>query len=450
MRTQYLKPKDQGKPTVAVENQKVAVTNRPVLIGRPVLSLEEEIVALQEAGNIQAEVASGLEEATRVEDVSDNLLSMADQVQDIEALTPEQAALIDTAAEMGVAGTDTDPDAVIPSMESYIGGSLALAVEGWRETAANIWQNIRAFVEKLWQQIREFWHRVFSVFPRQLARVKALRDVIAAKKKDGNKEPKANQISMAVGVTALSYPGYLVKSSKDIQHGLADLKKLGDWTLGQYTQAVKRQGDIVAEELKAFKPSEASKTLQNAAKKLVGANFRDVPKAPSNGYMGCFELQVRRIADKKAAADEHMSDARLLNALRHTFVQIIRSDTRSLVTKNTMDTPKLADIESLLNEVEKLVKMAASFETSANYKSMQTTKQNMTTAGDNAQAVWNREGNLMGQAEGAYAMDVMKSLMNFNTVYTKWSSSLPGDYIKRLMDATRATLVFCDKAIAQY
>lgn len=448
MRNSYLKPVNQVKTTVAVESQKVVVVApKTISTSRPVLSLEEEIVVLQEASNLQAEVKAGLEEATRVEDVSDNLLSMADQVQDIEALTPEQAALIDTAAEMGVAGTDTDPDAVIPSMEHYIGKSLVLAVEGWRETAANIWQNIRAFVEKMWQQIRDFFASVFSVFPRQLARVKALRDVIAAKKKDGAKEPKADKIALSVGITALSYPGYLVKNTKDLSNGLNDLRKLGDWVFGQYTQSVKRQGDIVATELKSFKPLEAHKTLASAASKIAAANFGDVPKAPANGYMGCFDLQVRRIAAKKTA---DMSDAQVLNALRTTHVSLIRSDTRSVVIKNTMDTPKLAEIESLLNEVEKLVKMAASFETSSNFKGMQATKQAMTSAGDAAQAVWNREGNTMGQAEGAYAMDVMKSLMNFNTVYSKWSSNLPGDYIKRLMDATRASLVFCDKAIAQY
>jgi hypothetical protein len=414
--------------------------------GRRVLSLEEEIVALDEATQLHAEVAAGVEEAARVEDVSENLLVIADTSENIQCLTEEQAALIDTAAEMGVAGTEVDPDAVIPSMEAYIGQDLRLVVEGWRETARDIWNNIRDFVETLWVKIREFWNQIFSVFPRQLARIKQLRELVAQKKKDGAKEPKAKDLALVVGASALSYPGYLVKNVKELQGGLNDLKRLGDWVFGQYTQSVKHQGDIVAGELKSFKPAEAAKTLQSARKKLVSANFTDVIKAPSNGFMGCFDVKARRIEPKKSA---ELSDAQVLNALRHTYVEVVTT-TRGVVLKNTLVTPSLQEIDTTLNAVENLVKMAASFETSSNHKAMDATKQAMKAAGDAASAAWASEGDKLGQAEGAFALDVMKSLMNFNTVYTNWSARLPGEYIKRLMNATRSSLAFCDRAIAQY
>lgn len=444
MRKRYIDPKQATSVSTESMGTETMIDNRPVL------SLEEEIVILQEACDLHNQVQAGLDEAVRVEDVSNNILDISDTVEGVSELTPQQAALIDTAAEMAVAGTDTNPDVVIPSMECYIGTKLS--VEGFRETAANVWRQIREFVEQLIEQIKQALKNFFSALPRQLQRIKMLRQLVAAKKKDGTKEPKAREVAVVVGANALSYPGYLVKDARELKTGLKDLNKLGDWVFGQYTQSVKVQGAIIAEELRGFEPAKASETLESAAKRLAAANFRSVISGvPSNGYMGCFEIKMKRMPDSKKVGD--LSAAQTLNALRHTYVSLGTSKvpgTHSFTVKNVIATPTLIEVDEILNSVEALVKAMSSFEVSSSYKGMQDTKQAITAAGNTAEATWTRAENNVTGSEASFAMDVMKSLMNFNTTYARWMSSLPGEFIKRGTDAVRATLNVCEKTVALY
>lgn len=444
MRKRYIDPKDNASVATESVDTETVVTN-----GRPVLSLEEEVVVLQEATDLQNKVQAGLEEAIRVEDVSNNLLDMADTVENVEEITPQQAALIDTAAEMAVAGTDTNPDVVIPSMESFIGTQVA--VEGWRETAANVWRQIREYVEKLFAMIKEAFSKFFSTLPRQLERIKLLREVLKAKRENGGANKKAPNIQILAGVTALSYPGYLVKDARELLAGLKDIAKLGDWVFGQYAQSVKTQGMIVAVALSYFDPPKASETLEDVAKQLTAANFRSVPNTPNNGYMGCFELKVRRLESKHS-----LSAAQTVNALRHTYVALGNSKGPGgngiSATRTTIATPEMTEIENILATVEKLIKEILSFEGSFNKNLLTMTKSSLTASGNKAQAAWSKHEaeNSMSQSESSYAMDVMKSLMNFNTTYAKWVSELPGEYVKRATGAIRASLAVCEKAANAY
>lgn len=420
-----------------------------------VLSLEEEIAVLSDVADEQAKLGVDVAEATRVEDISDNLLNIADDAENIEELTPQQAALIDTAAEMAVAGTDEDPDMVIPSMEQYIGKRVS--VEGLRETAKTIWENIRNFVISLWKRVVAMFQQLFSVMPRQQARIKALREAIALKKKAaGAHAPKSAVVHVVAGVPSISYPGHMVGNAKDLQSGLGDLTKLGNYVFSSYPKSVKKQGDVIAAELKGFDPLKPGSSLSAVRQKLLLNNFGDVPKSPATGYMGCFDLRVQNVSNKNPNLKD-LSDAQVVNSLRHSSVRIesrVSAGATGGIQNRTFATMSIAEMESTLNIADNLIKSVLSYQSGSDYKGMEATRQAMIDGGNAANAAvakaYDKPDTAATAAERGYAVDVMKGLMNFNTTYVGWTTNLPGEFIKKLLNAVKVSLVLVDKSLAQY
>lgn len=440
-------------PTPPAELSIESMTIDQFLNGRAMLSVEEEIVVLQEADDLQGEISSGLAEAGRVEDVSDAMLDIADTVSEVKVLTPEQAMLIDNASEMAVAGTDADPDDVIPAMEPVLDGTVSIEafVEDMRKRAGEIWARIRQFVVELWAKITAFFKSIFQAVPRNLNRVKELREALALKKKavDG-KTKKAPVITIMVGTTALSYPSYMVKNAKELNRGLTELSGLGKWVYGDYLKQVKKQGDLIASELKKFNPNTAGDSLSATARGLAGINFPTIVNTPGTGFMGCFELHKVRLDKAKVAS---LSDSQVLNALRNSKITIEHRDgAQAAVHREGFATMEFADMEATLTAVEGLLKQVGGYETSADYKALDKTHQDLLAGGTAAVAAMSKMSgdDEAGKTQREFAVDVMKSLQNFNTTFTGWASNLTVPVAKKFINASRSSLVLVEKSLAQY
>lgn len=425
-----------------------------VLKNRYIPSLEEDVAALQEATDIQAQIVGDLDEAARTEQITDNMLELADKTDSMpDVCTPVQAAIMDTASEMAVAGTSTNPDDVIPSMEAFIGKNLA--TEGFgddlRKRAAEIWENIRRFVIEMWVRLKEAFKKIFFALPRTLARVKQLREELDSRKKNGG-DPKKPTITILVGTASLSYNGYVVKTSKELNNGLHELSSLGKWAFKQYPQMVKVQGDIVSGALKSYQPEDAQKVLGDVVQKLSRANFNTVINNPNTGYLGDFELTTHRV-DSKRIAD--LEDGRVLNALQASKIEVTqRVNGRMGMTAHSdreFATMDFTEMGNTLTNIEGLLKMIMSFEDSSEMKAMDKIHSDLMAGGEAAKNAFAKfasdEGNKSAQN---FAEDVMKSLMNFNTTFTRWNTILTPVVIKKIVNTCRASLVLVDKSLAQY
>lgn len=448
-----------AEATLSIESMSI----EQILDGRAVLSIEEEVVALQEADDLAATVTADVAEVVRVEDVTDTMLNIADTVGEIKdengnagTVTPEQAMLIDCASEMAVAGSDGDPDDVITSAEVLLDEKSEVTTESFiediKKRSLEIWNRIRQFCVQIWNSIKEFFKRIFMAAPRLLHRVKQLRDAVAAKKKDAkDAKPKSNVISILVGANAISYPDYQVRDTKELQKGLGEIKTIAQYAFGSYLKDCKYMGEKVAGELKKFDPKKAAEHLSAVAKGLPVNNFTNVPGGPATGYMGCFDVKPVRI-DKSRLKD--LSDAQIVGALRNTCVKLVTRQGRAplLNTKNGFQTMNFAEMDSTLNDVEGLVKMVIAYETSADSKTVEKVRVDLEAGGNHAaQAVGAMQGSdEAGKAERAYALDVMKGLANFNTSLTRWVSDLPMPVAKKIYQSARSSLMVVENSLRQY
>lgn len=424
-----------------------------VLTGRYVPSLEEEVVALQEADTLQETASADVAETTRVEDVTDVMLNVADTLDTDTPITPQQAMLTDTVSEMAVAGTDGDPDDVIPSAADVVEGTVSQEafVEDIRRKAAEIWTRIREFCLSIWATIKEFFKRIFYAAPRLLHRVKTLRDLVAEKKKLGFPTAAKDAVMPMVGTNSISYPEYMVHNTKELNKGLTELQNLAKYAFGNYLKDCKAMGEQVATELKKFDPKNAAAALKTVAVGLQRNNFTNWPGNPPTGYLGCFDVMPSRL-DKNKTKD--LSDAQIVAALRSSGMRVqARHGHASIInTKNAFATMTFAEMDSTLTQVEAMIKQIVAFETSADSKALEKVRQNLIDGGNHASGEAGKFGGNddAGNAERAYAMDVMKALANFNTSLTRWMTELTMPVTKKIYQTARTALVLVESSLKEY
>jgi hypothetical protein len=448
------KPANEGINTnLAIES----MTIDQVLTGRFVPSLEEEVVALQEADELQQTADADVAETTRVEDVTDVMLNVADTLEGAEEITPQQAQLVDTASEMAVAGSDGDPDDVIPSAADVVEGNVSLEsfVDDIRKRAAEIWARIRQFCLEIWNTIKDFFRKIFHAAPRLLARVKELREQVAAKKKmygTGAAAPAVETVTLSVGHGPVSYPEYMVRNAKELGKGLTELSNLAKYAFGNYLKDCKAMGDQVAAELKKYDPKNAAAALKTVAVGLQKNNFTNWSGNPPTGYLGCFDVIPSKL-DKNKTKD--LSDAQIVAALRSSGMRIeARHGGGGFINTHNQGfaTMTFAEMEQVLTAVEGLVKQIIAFESSSDGKALEKTRQDLLDGGNHASSeVGKLQGNDdAGKMERAYALDVMKSLMNFNTSLTRWMTELTMPVTKKLYQTCRSALVLVDKSLSTF
>jgi hypothetical protein len=214
-------------------------------------------------------------------------------------------------------------------------------------------------------------------------------------------------------------------------------------------------GDYVAGELKKFDVKDPAKHLKDVATNLQKSNFVswNVNAAPQTGYLGCFDIAPSRL-DKNKTKD--LSPAQIVAALRNSGMRVqARHGRASLVnTQNAFATMDFAGCDGILKQVEDLVKQIISFESSADSKALEKTRQDLIEGGNHASA---EVGKLAGQAtdsmsvtERAYTMDVMKALANFNTTLTRWMTELTMPVTKKIYQTARSSLVLVEKSLNEY
>lgn len=137
---------------------------------------------------IAEEISTELAENDRVADVAENLGDVADVLENSgnDQITPTEAQLIATNANMAVAGTDGDAADIAPALEAFKDKSLAIeqlrakqqiAIEGIADSLQNVVDKIGSFIKGLFS----FAHRIEG-------RIKEIKEKIASLDAKPNKE----------------------------------------------------------------------------------------------------------------------------------------------------------------------------------------------------------------------------------------------------------------------
>ena len=415
------------------------------------ISMEEEIVMLDEASQDQASVASDLAETDRILEVSDSLEDLAVIADGIEEATPAEIALIENAGDMAVAGTDVSPEEVIPAMESYVGRRIS--TEGIKEKAKQIWESIIRFLKSIWEKIEGFVYKTVGTIPRLRKSIEALEVKIEAL----GSAKAGKEIEIKSGVTSLSVAGEPIKSAAELATALGHTGAAAKFVFGPYLESVVSRGEKTATAIGDFdvtQPEDSAKALVSALnsvkmpsmpglKATAKNHIVGFQTATGNHQLGNVHLLAKAYNDK-----DDGSVLAVLNRQRRSGIELTASDTPVKADATIKMAPlTAAAMTSVLKTSKEILKTLEEFERGARKTAVKKAQADISSAADKATK------SMDSKAEGAneaVAVAYYRALVNFGPAYARWVQSPALAQMSTAMTAVRATCMVVQKSLSTY
>ncbi len=421
----------------------------------PVLSLEEEALVMDEAADTGAQIDGDLNEVERVIEVASGLEDLAVVADTIEEATPQQLALVQVAGDLAVAGTDVTSDDLLPSLESYKGGKISM--EGLREIAQTVWQNIIQFLAKIWAQIEQFYHLLFSTIASTRARLNALKE---RNKAAVSKKSEVKGIIVNVGVAAICVDYKPVTKESELLAALKNWDTAAEYTFNKHLDGVIAVADVVVKSLANFDPSKAVETATQAkddiakvfsqqgkppgVKGLDGKRFPGFTTSTGQALLGNVSLLVKAFNSQEGA-----SVLGSLERFRQSGTELgaTKAEGDKLPAEVTFETLSNGAIDKVIAECEAILKTAESYKTGSRSAQVKKTREALKAAGEKATAAMKKfptEQNI-DSITAHY-----KALVNFNKSFVSWVKNPAGDMLRSSLTTVRAAMMLCSKSLDTY
>jgi len=147
------------------------------------ISLEEEMVLIQDNAMLSQEVQRDFDELNRVNDLASSLEDLAVVADRIETVNPNEELLIETIGNVAVSGTATTPEGFMPALED-IKDNMRDVSRAVREKARKILEAILSFIKRVWQKIEEYYRTSSTLIKALQSRADQARELLS-QYKDG-------------------------------------------------------------------------------------------------------------------------------------------------------------------------------------------------------------------------------------------------------------------------
>lgn len=446
---------------VALENHQDKFDGPP--LGDENISMEEEAIMIDEGSQAAAECDQDLKEAERIVEVSNALEDLAVVAGSKEDLTDDEARLMENAGDMAVAGTDIEPDEIVPSMESFrdpetkkISGKLAM--ENFREKAERLWQNIKRILKEIWEKITQFFYKIFGTIPRRRKALKSLRDKVEA-----THSMQRDQAKFTVAGSRFMFTGNsAVKTGGAYSNAVKEFVTTGEWVYGQYVTHLKGLAETVAKGLENFdvdKPAEATNMVAEALvregknKKVPGqggyagnarwTNFEVAKGHDLLGGVSLFSLAPKVTGDHGELA--------VLDHARQAVIQLAPSNDKASANNQSIEFQTLTQSESLglIKELETLLDAMEAYQRGKVKGEIESAKKKIADASEKAEKAGEAKRGSEDAGERA-AVPHYKALVQFNVALARWIQSPTIEFTKLAFGVINQTEVLINRSCAQY
>jgi hypothetical protein len=429
-------------------------------LGDENLSMEEEAIMLDESSQCAAEADQDLKEAERIVEVANALEDLAVKAGSTEELSDNEAAILESAGDMAVAGTDIAPEEIVPAMESFrdaesgkISGKLAM--ENFREKAERLWQNIKKVLKEIWEKIQAFFYKIFGTIPRRRRALKAL-----SEKVESTHSMTRENAKFTVGGSRFMFVGAnAVKTAGAYESALKEFTASAKWVYDDYVSHLKSTTDIIAKALEGFdveKPAEATKAVAQAVQgrvaKIPGAQTVSGGTRWSNFEVGRgHELlggqSLFALAPKKS---EGSGDLAILDHARQAMVQLEKSSEKAAAGNQSIEftTMTQAEMIAAIKECEKLLDLMEGYQRGKAKGEIESAKKKISAASDKAEKAGESKRN--GGEEERAAVPHFRALVNFNVALARWVESPTIQFTKLAFGVINQTEVLVSRSCAQY
>jgi hypothetical protein len=379
-------------------------------------AMEEAATELGEAVETSAEIGQDLDESERNIQIADSLSDVAVVADSIEKATPAEAALMETAGDLAVAGTDVEPEQVVPSMESYIGKSIA--TEGIKETVTKILEGVLQFIQRVWEKIRTYW-RVHASLPLWRKRIEALKKRVQTASDDVIKEDVSAPLSLAGLVLDEELASEVTLNGIDTS--IKNMVKTVHGIFSNYANGVVERGHDIVKALTEFDPNRPEKAVNELKNKLTGMHAEGMENGKSITLPGNFQLTLEVY---KSHPEEDVESA--LERLRNSGVKLVKGQihpahhmAKARVTLKPVSAQEYKrSALNLLSHAEELLKSLEYFYEKP-YQQLEGVAKQIRSASEQATRAIGKAGEA-AMAEGK-TVSHYRSLLNFNKAFAQWT-----------------------------
>ncbi len=428
-----------------------------------VVSMEEEQVMMSDAADLASDINQELNEVDRIVELSDALEDLAAVADTIEAASPTEIALMETAGDIAVAGTDIEAEEVVPSLESYRGKKIA--AESFRQTAGNLWKNIQAFLAKIWEKINQFFYNIFGVIPRVRKRLQGLRSKL---EKIQSLSPRGTTFELdtksgGVGslVARLATDGKLPRNDSEF---IGELKKIHEFTKFVFgANIINRNalGVSIAEAIERFNPTAdldgQANLIVEACKKFNDNQVYPGPKGtvtPSGSYQLSRSETLMggaTLVHKLYTQADSRSTLGNMDRLRHSglhFDQVMDKN-NAYRDRAVLPTVSQTTMLSMIVELEQILDLLEEYKRGAASKQVEATRKRLESASKKASATYDHK-NDSDEVHGLGTVAYVKSMLNFNNAYHRWISDPAVPFARYAMSEVNAVMAFIDYCMQTY
>lgn len=405
------------------------------------ISLEEVIALTGELSDHSNAIDQDLSEVARITDIAGALEELAAVTATIREASPTEIALINSAADMAVAGTDIQPEYVVPGLatEEHIGKSIA--VESMMETIAVLWKKIKDFVTNIWMHIEMFVNKFMNIVP-------ALRAMISMQRKKlksyENSEIVEKVTKINRSAKMFSINNRVVKNADEMAAGLEAVKVSANMLFHGYHKYILALGDKITHAMGKYQPRKKNSTreeesrldalnepvvkeLEEAIKKIVIPKDSKMTKMPDPSSKD-FDLYISDVMfggyTLNCRVERPFMKSIVTGKYTHTLGHLV--DSGMFLTQYrfngadehngfSIPTPKIGELSYILDMCDALLDEADGYRKSNSFKEIVNVRQKLSQASDALAAK-------AGDNADPYDYD-LRNLLQTNSSFAKWAKN---------------------------
>lgn len=379
------------------------------------ITLEQAALILGDKSELIGSIRRDLAESERLIQLSDALESIAETARNIKAATPNELRLLELCGQLAVAGSDVEPDRIVPSLESFAEGEIALeAIDGIVSTAKKIWESVLMFVRRIWEKIRNFWSSgvTISKYKKMISDLKTELDRMG----DAHSEKPTFAVS---GVShGLMMNMQTTGSWEELVKELKRLVLVDEALFTDYAKWVLERGAETARALNDFDPKTPEKSANALKERLIGMHVPDYGNVTTAAFIGGGKIENQSY-DKVGGEDASIALERLrLSGLKYKKVEVAKTVEQGKDELHGIPAGSKEQMLEVLNDCEKLLDEVDAFYSHKTGDFDKTAKE--------IEAASSKATEAMGQLDkaefGAKSLEYYRVLINFNKAFADWAN----------------------------
>ena len=326
--------------------------------GQDSLQFEEYF---QDVNELNDSLVHDVADVDRCMEVTQVLGEMVSTVQNrVSEASPTEARLVELIGDMAVAGTDVNPEDVVPSMEAYADGMDTM--KKVKENIAKMWAWVKQLIEKIIEKTKLFFKAAFKSSVALDVRLRKLSEEIS---KADSAKFKGGKIKLTAREAAAIAIGQSVPVSLDKLHAqLGVLEVYKTYFFTAYHAYLVNRMTSLREAVDKFDLAHPDLTVKMLAERLKGVRFPEVPGLKNSQVviMGQHRIITENDAerDRKTQAAA-VSPGHYLEVSRKTVVELHRDADHAEVKAAELTVHNLGEIKALVERTAKFINGVEAF-----------------------------------------------------------------------------------------